>query len=283
MHQMPHYSPFGLAVVGPISVNTAFQLRDSWDLPVDQSTLPEYYLDALRPFSDLEVKMRYSRQVPGSRPLRALWKGHLRFRTRGSSGQSFVELSILVLVLMLLVAGIGEYGVLLNRYLNMLDGAREAARYNANFNPFCPQNSTDPLCPAGTVTPDYYVSTAKMVNQVLYPVLLDPPSADDILVSFFVVEHGAITSRYPVADGENGWSWSQHYAGYGIRNHTSKQSSSFILSRMDPSAPDVSVSLVEIFYNYHQTLRMPMFLQFIPDPIPVYTYAIMPIKNVTPP
>jgi len=52
---------------------------------------------------------------------------------------------------------------------------------------------------------------------------------------------------------------------------------------MDPTAPDVSVSLVEIFYNYPQTLKFPIFEAFIPDPIPVYTYAIMPIKNVTPP
>ena len=40
---------------------------------------------------------------------------------------------------MLLVVGIAEYGMLLNRYLNILDGAREAARYNANYNPFCPE------------------------------------------------------------------------------------------------------------------------------------------------
>ena len=52
---------------------------------------------------------------------------------------------------------------------------------------------------------------------------------------------------------------------------------------MDPSAPDVSVSLVEIFYNYPQTLRLPVFTEFIADPIPVYTYAVFPIKNVSPP
>jgi hypothetical protein len=184
---------------------------------------------------------------------------------------------------MLLVAGIAEYGVLLNRYLNLLDGAREAARYNANYNPFCPASSTDPLCPAGTVTPDYYASTARVVTQVLFPIVLDPTRADDIVVSFFTVEGGAITGRYPTADGENGWSWSEHELSYSVRNHISKQTSSFILGRMDPTAPDVSVSLVEVFYNYPQTLRMPFFLEFIPDPIPVYTYAVMPIKNVTPP
>jgi hypothetical protein len=214
----------------------------------------------------------------GRRPQRAL-----RRARGGSLGQSFVELSLLAMVLMLLVAGIAEYGVLLNRYLNLLDGAREAARYNANYNPFCPATSTDPLCPPGTVTPDYYSSTARVATQVLYPVELNTARGDDIIVSFFVVEGGAITGRFPSADGENGWSWSEHELSYGIRNHNSKQASSFVLNRMDATAPDVSVSLVEIFYNYPQTLRMPFFMQFVPDPIPVYTYAVMPIKNVSPP
>jgi hypothetical protein len=199
-------------------------------------------------------------------------------------GQSLVELSLLTLILMLLVAGIAEYGMLLNRYLNIVDGAREAARYNANYNPFCPATSVDPACPPGQVTPDYYESTVQMANQVIYPLELDPNRGDDIIVSFFTVQGGAITGRYPIADGESGWSWSEHKLGYsGGRNQTSRQDSSFILSKMDPSAPDVSVSLVEIFYHYPQTLKLPVFTQFIADPISVYTFAVMPIKNVTPP
>jgi len=189
----------------------------------------------------------------------------------------------MVLLLMIIVAGIAEYGFLLNHYLNMVDGAREAARYNANFNPFCPVNSADPGCPPGEVTPDYYASTAEIANQVIFPIVLDPNRGDDIIVSFFTVESSAIMDRYPLEDGQSGWSWSEHEAGYGVRNRSSQQTSEFILSRMDPTAPDVSVSLVEIFYNYPQTLRLPVFTKMIPDPIPVYTYAVMPIKNVTPP
>ena len=203
--------------------------------------------------------------------------------SRSAPGQSFVELTLIVVPLMLLVVGIAEYGMLLNRYLNAVDGAREAARYNANYNPFCPEFSTDPSCPAGTVTSEYYSSTAALAEQVMYPVELDPDLGDDVIVSFFTVSGGVVTARYPLADGESGWSWSQHKTGYGVRNQVSKQHTNFIESRMDNTAPDISVSLVEIFYNYPQTLRMPILLEFIPDPIPVYTYAIMPIKNVSPP
>jgi hypothetical protein len=122
-----------------------------------------------------------------------------------------------------------------------------------------------------------------MAEQVLYPVVLDPARKDDIVISFFVVSGGAVTGRYPTADGQRGWSWSQHQAGYGVRNHDSMQTATFIAGRMDSTAPDVSVSLVEIFYDYPQTIRLLAFLKFVPDPIPVYAYAIMPIKNITPP
>jgi len=210
---------------------------------------------------------------------------------RDKAGQSFVELSLILLILMLLLAGIAEFGFLLNRYLNLLDATREAARYTANFIPFCPGNSTDPDCPPYTVTPNYYASTACEVKNVMLPVKLNMAAKDDIVISFFVVSHGAISGRYPLADGENGWSLSAH-GGWtdenncvtgttGTRNHNPLQSSSFILSRMDSSAPDISVALVEVFYNYPQTLKFPIFEQTVPDPIPVYSYAIMPIKNIT--
>ena len=218
---------------------------------------------------------------------------HTGMNKRTEAGQSFVELSLVVIVLVLLLAGIAEYGQLLNRYLNLLDAARESARYNANFNPFCPLSSIDPLCPPGQVIPDYYAATACEAKNVLLPLHLDAARGDDIVISFFTVEGSVITGRYPLDQGQNGWSWSANggwsdeahciLGSTGPRNHASLQSSGFILSRMDPTAPDVSVSLVEIFYNYPQTLKFPIFEAFIPDPIPVYTYAIMPIKNVTPP
>ncbi len=199
----------------------------------------------------------------------------------GSKGQSFVELTLVVIPLMLLLVGIAEYGFLLNRYLNLLDAAREAARFNANYNPFCSPASTDPSCPPGTVTDAYYANTALEAVHVMSPLVMNPQAGDDIVVSFFKVSGGVIEQRYPDTSGENGWSWSEHAAGYLTRNHVSQQTSAFITSRMDATAPDVSVALVEIYYNYPQTLKNPIFERLFGDTIPVYTYTIMPIKNVT--
>ncbi len=46
---------------------------------------------------------------------------------------------------------------------------------------------------------------------------------------------------------------------------------------MDPNAPANGVLLVEVFYNYPQLLKLPVFEQVIPDPIPVYAYSVMPL------
>ncbi len=196
-----------------------------------------------------------------------------------SKGQSFVELSLVVLILALLVAGIAEYGFLLNRYLNLLDGVREGARYSSNYDPFPPCGSVSATIDGDGVCSDFYENTATETENVVFPVLLDPARGDDIVISFFV-NVGGVLVRYPVSEGENGWSWSEHMKT-GLRNQNSKQDTATVSGRMDPTAPYLSVLLVEVIYNYPQTLKLPVFQQFIPDPIPVYTYAIMPIKNIT--
>ena len=53
---------------------------------------------------------------------------------RQPRGQSFVELMLVMTFLALLLAGMVEFGFMLNKYLHVLDGAREAARIsNTDF------------------------------------------------------------------------------------------------------------------------------------------------------
>ena len=62
---------------------------------------------------------------------------HSRIRANKiEKGQSFVELSLVVVFLMIFVAGIVEFGFLLNQYLNLVDASREAVRYSSDFDPF---------------------------------------------------------------------------------------------------------------------------------------------------
>ena len=151
----------------------------------------------------------------------------------GSKGQSFVELSLIVLLLMLLLAGVAEFGVLLNRYLNILDGAREAARYGANYDPFgSPCSGT---VDADGICSEFYAGVATEANNVILPLKLDTALHDDIVISIFVLANNNFC-RYP-SGSENGWSWSEKIKGLATPNHTSARDSAFIQSQLDPTAP----------------------------------------------
>lgn len=205
----------------------------------------------------------------------------------GSKGQSFVELSLVVMLLMLLVAGIAEFGVLLNRYLNLLDGVREAARFGANYDPFADCTSGGTVDSDG-VCSEYYQHAALEAKNVIAPVLLNTTLGDDIVISFFTVQGtppscARTITRYP--SYALGYSWSDdgdgNWLGTGIRNKSSQQSVATITGQMSACAPPVSMLLVEVFYNYPQTLKAPFYEQVFPDPVPVYIDAIMPLKSVT--
>ena len=73
--------------------------------------------------------------------------------------------------------------------------------------------------------------------------------------------------------------------------HASQLTDDDIRARLVADAPNAGVLLVEIFYNYPQLLKLPVFsnssflgvrFSLIPDPIPVYVYTIMPISSAEP-
>ena len=191
-------------------------------------------------------------------------------KNKTEKGQSFVELTLVVLFLMIFVAGIIEFGFMLNNYLNLVDASRETVRRSASYDPFI----IDPETGNKSVDQAFYEETARFAEEILAPVVLDPSLGDDIVVTFFsvgVIGGNRVYDRYP---NDNGWS------AYG--NQVSKLSDTDIQNRLDWTAPNTGVLLVEIFYNYPQVLKLPVFTAFLPDPIPVYAYAIMPLTAAEP-
>jgi hypothetical protein len=214
-------------------------------------------------------------------------------------GQSFVELMLVVVILALIMAGVVEYGFMLNNYLHVLDGAREAARYSSSSTPF----HTDP---SGKIdnyyVPEFYYITVAKAATTMMPVQLDPEHPDDIVISVFSVSGGSIV-RFPSA---NGWSLCAHYASFaayfpvltppeavpeglralgwrtGCTARSSQLTTSDVLSRLDPSAPNSGVLVVEVFYNYPQLLKLPVITSVIPDPVPMAVFSIMPISSAEP-
>ncbi len=209
-----------------------------------------------------------------------------RSRTR-KHGQSFVELALVLLILALMLAGVVEFGYLLNSYLKVQDGAREGARFMNSSVAF--DNTT------GVSYEDFYTKTAIETMRVMSPVVLNDKGyrGDDIIISVFSVAGSSIV-RWP--DGYvNGWSLCDHNSepifqvdlDLDTDNWSSctPRLSHFTTDQilaLSGVAPASGILLVEVYYNYPQILKLPVFEQVIPDPILVYTYSVMPLSSAEP-
>ena len=225
-----------------------------------------------------------------------------------SRGQSFVELMLVLVILVLLLAGVVEFGFLMNNYLHVLDGAREAARYSSSAIAF-DLNS-------GATIPEFYYYTAVEAATSMTPVKLDPLNGDDIIISVISVS-GTTVVRRPTATG---WSLCANYTDfvnylwaldanhpidplqsvptaladqnwYTCAAHPAQLSDTEIQSRLISDAPNAGLLLVEVLYNYSQILKLPVFshsefmgvnFSLIPDPMPLYVYSIMPLSSAEP-
>jgi hypothetical protein len=183
-----------------------------------------------------------------------------RKQPHSSRGQSLVELAIVLTLLLFIVIAIVEYGFLLNQYLDVLDAGRETARQ---------ASLGDPFFEDGTLDGQFFTDIVALADNFLLPIELDPEE-DDLVISFFSVTNGTVV-RFPDEDG-----WNR----YG--NHDTQLTSADIEARLDGSAPATGVLLIEIYYNYWQTLNLPIFSNIIPNPIQLYTYAIMPLSAAEP-
>ncbi len=208
-------------------------------------------------------------------------------------GQSLVELSMILLILLVMLAGAVEFGNLLNQYTTLVDGARAGARFASNDEPFvrvaspsCPvpfceslsfYKNVDIIVEGAEVGRDPAPPAVDRDKGALSPIRLQPEDGDDVIVSVFSIHNGSVT-RFPA--GEGGWSYYRSL-GMGYAGKSSNFTSAEMASRLDSAAPDTGMVLVEIYYNYHQILGFWRILG-IPDPIPVYAYAIMPVAGAEP-
>ena len=183
--------------------------------------------------------------------------------------QSFIELAILMPILLMMLSGLIEFGFLLNHYLDLLDGTREAARFVSDASPFKTGTYTD--------NPVFYTNAASQVDEVISPLTLDP-ATDDIIISVFGVGGGRVLSRFPNVLSSPSLPGEWRLWG----NHISEFSNADIRSRLVSNAPNTGLVLVEVFYAYHQVLKLPWITAFVPDPIQVHVYSIMPLVSAEP-
>ena len=211
-------------------------------------------------------------------------------RKRRRRGQSLVEFTMLLPVLLIMLSGVIEFGILLNYYLDLIDAAREAARWAADADPIRDITGTY----VGTNN-QFYLDTQQLTKESLLASSdnridwLDNPTdpmdnddddcvitingGNDIVISAFGAMDGTVSQRFPSAS-PNGLSLCGH--------QNSKFTSAQIAALLDPLAPTTGLVLVEVFYDYHMVMALPWITAFVPDPITLHAYSIMPNVNVEP-
>lgn len=200
------------------------------------------------------------------------WKKTLsRNKRNKAKGQSLVEITLTFPVLLLLLSGLVEFGFMLNYYLSLNDASRETARLFSNFDPF-DEAGQDNLTGFYAPAADFLLNNLEPINSNDTSRKIDlDPNADDVIISVFSVSNG-VPTRYPRVNGGE-------YRKYD--NHVSLFDNAEVESRLIDTAPDTGVLLVEVFYDYHQVLKLP-WLAFIPDPMTLHGYTMMPLSAAEP-
>jgi Flp pilus assembly protein TadG len=189
---------------------------------------------------------------------------------RERKAQSFVEFAIFLPIFLIMISGLTEFGFLLNEYLNLIDGPREGARWASD------QGSDNSYQTGGS---PFYINTAGVALKSIEPIDSNVVRATgDVVISVFSIDNtGHVTARYPTGS-PNGYST--------FNNYTSRFTNAQVEARINGASLtpiSTGIVLVEIYYNYSQLLKLPWITLFVPDPILVYSYTMMPCMAAQPP
>jgi hypothetical protein len=223
-----------------------------------------------------------------------------RWNRISSRGQSLVELAIFFPIIMLMLSGLIEFGFLLNYYLNLMDGPREAARYAVDVSPFEGEAVDNrihfyynPSYDDTGCTTDCAPGVAQMVIDAIQPYQLDP-ATDDIVIKVLAIEDNGTVHSFPSYDPSNGitvggefslnsYLKAKNPSGSYPYIATSKISGTEIATKLISGTKKSGAIVVELFYSYKQQLALPWITMVVPNPIPLHMYAISPLPAATPP
>jgi hypothetical protein len=238
----------------------------------------------------------------------AVGLGALRARlsrnSRKRKGQSLVEFTIMLPILLVMISGLVEAGIALNTYLDLIDSAREVARNLSDFDPFIDDNPLSPNVSFYEVAQDVAEYTLWKSGKIQ----LDPadPARDNLIVSVFRVTGSTITAseRYPrnptafeaaddkeigcqTAGGDElGWLLYCNLSESKIGTTECAKPGCIVmaelLGNLADIPPDTGIVAVEIYYDYHMTLGLPWITAFLPDPITLHAYSFMPNSAAEP-
>jgi Flp pilus assembly protein TadG len=195
-----------------------------------------------------------------------------------SLGQSIVEFAVLLPILLMMLSGLIEFGFMLNYYLDIIDAARESARFAANGDPLYDENGNfiDPNC-------QYYLNAQQIAQQSINlgsggQITLNPATDDVIISVYSALDNGTVDERWP--QNTAGCSGLLHVRSGEVSLNDTRTSGldtmTDIEGKLSSSAPNTGLVSVEIYYDYHMILGLPWITAFVPDPVTLWAYSIMP-------
>jgi hypothetical protein len=207
-----------------------------------------------------------------------------------TSGQSLIELAILLPVLFLLLAGMVEFGFLFYSYMTALDLTREAARFasSRDYRKEDPPHPTTPFSACEDTDLNFYYDTACFfIDPEINPTLpITNTRFEDVTISVFSIENGIVTNRWP-ANSYGVWSlyndnWRYDCHGTLVRNEPYFTNAE-IESKFVSGAPvNRGLVLVEMYFCYKQLLDLPGLNYILDNPMSLHTYTIMPAPEAIP-
>lgn len=208
-------------------------------------------------------------------------------------GQSLVEFTVLLPVLLILLSGVIEFGFMLNNYLDLIDAARDIARNATDDDPVHdevgdfnddPEHAPEPM--------GFYVRAYDALTAVLLgnrEISIDPAAGDDMVISIFQYDaaSGAL-NRFPraytgtLAGNCNGLPQGDWRGWRLYCRRESAFATSDVANMIEANAPSSGFVLVELYHNYHMVLGLPWIRWFLPDPILLHAYTLMPNTAAAP-
>jgi Flp pilus assembly protein TadG len=165
---------------------------------------------------------------------------------RRDRGQSLVELALVLPLLVVLLVGLVEVVFYARTYLAILEASREGARIGArgaaNFD-----NS----------------EIQTLVEQDLSRQGIDPATGlVDVIIVRADVGPGTVINSYAAV--------SMRGSGQPVYLSQSR-----VLQRLQAGDPQSRFVAIELYYDHHPVLGLPLVSAIFPDPMPLHTYSIM--------
>ena len=195
-------------------------------------------------------------------------------------------------VLLIMLSGLVEYGILLNYYLDIIDAARDAARFAADG---------DPLTMGDNFFTDIRNETTHSLlkasdGRIDWPKnpdatqCLNDVNGDIVVTTFSVVSDPVVCA----AKGEAAPCVDKWFTGSGGGGEDGNSMCGAYFSDPDlkeaginamlsgGGIPNAGFVIVEVYYEYAQVLGLPWIRAFAADPIVLHAYSLMPNVHVEP-